>query len=73
MAGARQPRRCDCKDDEMPLVMDCVLIDSVDLDAMSAFWRQTLGIERVRTGPLTDNATSSACARRTQHRRLLTA
>jgi len=26
----------------MPLVIDCVLIDCVDLDAMTAFWCQAL-------------------------------
>jgi len=44
-------RRCGCKDDVMPLVIDCVLIDCVDLDAMTAFWCQALGLEHVWTGP----------------------
>jgi predicted enzyme related to lactoylglutathione lyase len=35
----------------MPLVIDCLLIDCVDLDAMSAFWCQALEFEHVWTGP----------------------
>jgi predicted enzyme related to lactoylglutathione lyase len=35
----------------MPLVIDCVLIDCVDLDAMTAFWCQALNLEHVWTGP----------------------
>jgi predicted enzyme related to lactoylglutathione lyase len=35
----------------MPLVIDCVLIDCVDLDAMTAFWCQALDLEHVWTGP----------------------
>jgi hypothetical protein len=29
-----------CNDEPMPHVIDCVLIDCVDLDAMTAFWCQ---------------------------------
>ena len=35
----------------MPLVIDCVLIDCVDLDAMTAFWCRALDLEHVWTGP----------------------
>ena len=35
----------------MPLAIDLVLIDCVDLDAMTAFWCQALGLEHVWTGP----------------------
>ena len=35
----------------MRLVVDCVLIDCVDLDAMTAFWCQALDLEHVLTGP----------------------
>ncbi len=35
----------------MPLVVDCVMIDCVDLDAMTAFWCQALDLEHVWTGP----------------------
>ncbi len=35
----------------MSLVIDCVLIDCVDLDAMTAFWCQALDLEHVWTGP----------------------
>ena len=35
----------------MPLVIDCVLIDCVDLDAMTAFWCQALDLQHVLTGP----------------------
>ena len=35
----------------MPLAIDCVLIDCVDLSAMTAFWCQALGLEHVWTGP----------------------
>ena len=35
----------------MPLAIDCVLIDCVDLDAMTAFWCQALDLEHVWTGP----------------------
>ncbi|MEO6125837.1 MAG: VOC family protein [Ilumatobacteraceae bacterium] len=35
----------------MPLAIDCVLIDCVDLDAMTAFWCQALDFEHVWTGP----------------------
>lgn len=35
----------------MPLVIDCVLIDCVDLDAMTTFWCEALGLEHVRNGP----------------------
>ena len=35
----------------MSLVIDCVLIDCVDLDAMTAFWCQALDLEHVLTGP----------------------
>ena len=35
----------------MPLVIDCVLIDCADLDAMTAFWCQVLDFEHVWTGP----------------------
>ena len=40
-----------CEDDWMPLAIDCVLIDCVDLAAMTAFWCQALGLEHVWTGP----------------------
>lgn len=40
-----------CKDDRMSLVIDCVLIDCLDLDAMTAFWCQALDLEHVWTGP----------------------
>jgi len=35
----------------MSLVIDCVLIDCLDLDAMTAFWCQALELEHVWTGP----------------------
>ena len=35
----------------MPLVIDCLLIDCIDLDAMTAFWGQALDLEHVWTGP----------------------
>ena len=35
----------------MPLTIDCVFIDCVDLDAMTAFWCQALDLEHVWTGP----------------------
>ena len=35
----------------MPLAIDCLLIDCVDLDAMTAFWCQALDLEHVWTGP----------------------
>ena len=35
----------------MPLTIDCVLIDCVDLDVMTAFWCEALGLEHVWTGP----------------------
>ncbi len=35
----------------MPLVIDCVFIDCVDLDVMTAFWCQALDLEHVWTGP----------------------
>ncbi|MGB8860042.1 MAG: VOC family protein [Ilumatobacteraceae bacterium] len=35
----------------MSLVVDCVLIDCVDLDATTAFWCQALDLEHVWTGP----------------------
>ena len=35
----------------MPLVIDCVFIDCVDLDEMTAFWCQALDLEHVWTGP----------------------
>ena len=35
----------------MPLAIDCILIDCVDLDAMTAFWCQALDLEHVWTGP----------------------
>jgi hypothetical protein len=35
----------------MSLVVDCVLIDCVDLDVMTAFWCQALDLEHVWTGP----------------------
>jgi len=35
----------------MPLAIDCVLIDCVDLDAMTAFWSQALDLEHVWTRP----------------------
>ena len=35
----------------MSLVIDCVMIDCVDLDAMTAFWCQALDLEHVWTGP----------------------
>lgn len=35
----------------MPLTIDCLLIDAVDLDAMTAFWCQALDLEHVWTGP----------------------
>ncbi len=31
--------------------IDCLLIDCVDLDLMTAFWCQALGLEHVWTGP----------------------
>ncbi len=40
-----------CKTGSMPLVIECVLIDCVDLDAMTAFWGQALDLEHVWTGP----------------------
>ena len=35
----------------MPLAIDCILIDCVDLDAMTAFWCQALDLDHVWTGP----------------------
>jgi hypothetical protein len=35
----------------MPLAIDLVLIDCVDLDAMTTFWCQALDLEHVWTGP----------------------
>lgn len=35
----------------MALVIDCVLIDCVDLDAMTTFWCGALDLEHVWTGP----------------------
>jgi catechol 2,3-dioxygenase-like lactoylglutathione lyase family enzyme len=35
----------------MALTIDCVLIDCVDLDAMTTFWCDALGLEHVWTGP----------------------
>lgn len=35
----------------MSLVIDCVLIDCVDLEAMTAFWCEALDFEHVWTGP----------------------
>ncbi len=35
----------------MSLVVDCVLIDCVDLDVMTAFWCQALDLKHVWTGP----------------------
>jgi catechol 2,3-dioxygenase-like lactoylglutathione lyase family enzyme len=35
----------------MPLVIDCVLIDCDDLEAMTTFWCQALDLEHVWTGP----------------------
>ena len=35
----------------MALAIDCVLIDCVDLDLMTEFWCQALGLEHVWTGP----------------------
>jgi hypothetical protein len=35
----------------MSLAIDCVLIDCLDLDAMTAFWCAALDLEHVWTGP----------------------
>lgn len=35
----------------MSLVIDCVLIDCVDLDGMTTFWCRALDLEHVWTGP----------------------
>jgi catechol 2,3-dioxygenase-like lactoylglutathione lyase family enzyme len=35
----------------MSLFIDCVLIDCVDLAAMTTFWCEALGLEHVWTGP----------------------
>lgn len=35
----------------MPLVIECVLIDCVDLDVMTEFWCQALDMEHVWSGP----------------------
>lgn len=35
----------------MPLAIDLILIDCVDLDAMTAFWCSALDLEHVWTGP----------------------
>ena len=35
----------------MALTVDCVLIDCVDLDLMTSFWCEALGLEHVWTGP----------------------
>lgn len=35
----------------MSLVIDCVLIDCVDLDVMTQFWCEALELEHVWTGP----------------------
>ena len=34
----------------MSLVIDCVLIDCIDLEVMTAFWCQALDLEHVWTG-----------------------
>ena len=39
------------QDDQMPLVIDCVLVDCVDLGAMTLFWCQVLDLEHMWTGP----------------------
>ncbi len=40
-----------CNDHAMALVIDCVFIDCVDLEVMTAFWCQALDLEHVWTGP----------------------
>lgn len=35
----------------MALTIDCVLIDCVDLEAMTGFWCEALDLEHVWTGP----------------------
>ena len=40
-----------CDDHGMSLVVECVLIDCVDLELMTAFWCQALDLEHVWTGP----------------------
>lgn len=35
----------------MALVIDCVLIDCVDLEAMTTFWCEALDLDHVWTGP----------------------
>ncbi|MFN8024044.1 MAG: VOC family protein [Acidimicrobiales bacterium] len=35
----------------MALTIDCVLIDCVDLDAMTSFWCEALDLDHVWTGP----------------------
>ena len=52
--GASMFNRCvgvGCEDDRMPLAIDCVLIDCVDLVAMTTFWCKALDLEHVWTGP----------------------
>src|ERR1700710_989943 len=48
-AEERRPLCCD--DDPMSVVVECVLIDCVDLDVMTAFWCQALDLEHVWPGP----------------------
>jgi predicted enzyme related to lactoylglutathione lyase len=50
-ATADDMEACDCNHDWMPLVIDCVLIDCVDLDVMTQFWCGALELEHVWTGP----------------------
>ncbi len=49
-ASASARPKC-CNDDPMSLVLDCVLIDCVDLEVMTSFWCQALDLEQVWTGP----------------------
>lgn len=35
----------------MPLTLECVLIDCIDLDAMTGFWCAALDLEHVAVGP----------------------
>lgn len=43
--------RCGCDDGNVPLAIDLVLIDCVDLDGMSRFWCQALDLDHGWTGP----------------------
>ena len=45
------PLHGGCNDGRMPLTIEWVLIDCVDLDVMTEFWCKALDLEHVGTGP----------------------